>query len=118
MGYYDWTDLPYYYFMASQFAMSDRWFSPAPTNTNENRHYSYAATSTGHVYPWNGALSTSTTIWDELSAAGITWKVYVANPNASVFNQFASLTSKYASHMVPMQQYFDDLKAGTLPQVA
>jgi phospholipase C len=28
MGYYSGTDLPYYYFMASNFATSDRWFSP------------------------------------------------------------------------------------------
>jgi phospholipase C len=28
MGYYDNDDLPYYYFMATQFAISDRWFSP------------------------------------------------------------------------------------------
>ncbi|MGZ4814870.1 MAG: alkaline phosphatase family protein [Terriglobales bacterium] len=118
MGYYDWNDLPYYYFMASQFGISDRWFSPAPTNTNENRHYMYAATSTGHVYPWKGNPSTSTTIFDELEAAGVTWKVYVANVNATVFNQFESLKTKYPDHLVPMQQYFDDLKNGTLPRVA
>jgi phospholipase C len=118
MGYYDWNDLPYYYFLAAQFGMSDRWYSPVPTNTNENRHYMYAATSTGHVYPWKDSPSTSTTIFDELEAAGVTWKVYAANANASVFNQFASLKSKYTSHLVPMQQYFDDLKNGTLPQVA
>ena len=28
MGYYDQTFLNYYYYMASQFAVSDRWFSP------------------------------------------------------------------------------------------
>ena len=31
MSYYDGTDLPYYYFMASSFATSDRWFSPVMT---------------------------------------------------------------------------------------
>ena len=29
MSYYDGTDLPYYYFMASSFGTSDRWFSPS-----------------------------------------------------------------------------------------
>ncbi len=37
MGYYDGTDLPYYYFMASSFATSDMWFSPAMTRTQPNR---------------------------------------------------------------------------------
>jgi phospholipase C len=116
MGYYDFNDLPYYYFMASQFAMSDRWFAPAPANTNTNRHYMYAATSNGHVYPWTGGPSNSPTIWDRLQAAGISWKVYVANFNDSVFFEFAN-ASKYSDHIFPMQKYFDDIAAGTLPQV-
>ena len=33
MGYYDDSDLNYYYYMASDFATSDRWFSPAMTRT-------------------------------------------------------------------------------------
>src|SRR5438874_1564851 len=44
MGYYTSADLPYYYFMASQFATSDRWFAPAPTETEANRLYLVAAT--------------------------------------------------------------------------
>ena len=116
MGYYDQTDLPYYYFMASQFSMSDRWFSPASANTNPNRHYMYAATSDGHAYPWTGAASTSPTIWDRLTAAGITWAVYVADFNDTVFYEFAN-AQNYGDHIFPMQKYFDDLAAGTLPQV-
>lgn len=117
MGYYDYNDLPYYYFMASQFAMSDRWFSAAPANTNPNRHYIYAATSNGHAFPWTGAASNSTTIWDRLTAAGISWKVYIANFNDSVLFEFAN-SSKWGDHLFPMQKYFDDVAAGTLPQVA
>ncbi len=37
MGFYDDSDLPFYYFMASNFATSDRLFSPAPTRTHPNR---------------------------------------------------------------------------------
>ena len=116
MGYYDYNDLPYYYFIASQFAMSDRWFSPAPANTNTNRHYMYAATSNGHAYPWTGSASTSPTIWDRLTAAGISWKVYVADFNSTVFYEFIN-SSRYGDHIFPIQKYFDDLAAGKLPQV-
>lgn len=37
MGYYDQTFLNYYYFMASQFAVSDRWFSPVASKSTPNR---------------------------------------------------------------------------------
>ena len=117
MGYYDATDIPYYYFMASQFAMSDRWFAPVDSNTNANRHYVYAATSSGRVYPWKGAPDTHQTIFDLLQTKGITWKVYAASANASVFFQFQSL-SNMSDHIVGMDQLFKDLSAGTLPQVS
>ena len=37
MGYYDEDYLNYYYFMASQFAVSDRWFSPVASKSIDNR---------------------------------------------------------------------------------
>src|SRR5579871_44100 len=36
MGYYDGSDLNYYYFMASDFGTSDNWFHPAMTRTHPN----------------------------------------------------------------------------------
>jgi len=117
MGYYDASDIPYYYFMASQFAISDRWFAPAPTNTNANRHYVYAATSSGHAYPWSTAPDTHQTIFDLLQAKGISWKVYAVNPNASAFYEFQSLRGM-TDHIVPIAQYFSDVAAGALPAVS
>jgi phospholipase C len=82
LGYYDGGDLNYYYFMASNFATSDRWFNPAMTRTNSNRQYLIAATSQGYVYPigsnqYDQNRLTATTIFQELQSAGITWKIYV-----------------------------------------
>ena len=37
MGYYDEGFLNYYYYMASQFAVSDRWFSPVASKSIDNR---------------------------------------------------------------------------------
>ena len=37
MGYYDQGFLNYYYYMASQFALSDRWFSPVSSKSVSNR---------------------------------------------------------------------------------
>jgi len=84
MGYYDGGDLNYYYFMASNFATSDRFFSPVMTRTSPNREYLVAATSQGYAYPvgtdqQDSKLLTAPTIFQELQAANppITWKIYV-----------------------------------------
>jgi phospholipase C len=79
MGYFDWTDLNYYYFMASNFGTSDTWFAPLMDRTQLNRMYMLAATSAGHAYPLAAPETqlTSTTIFEALQNAGITWKIYV-----------------------------------------
>jgi phospholipase C len=118
MGYYDDTDLPYYYFMATQFAMSDRWFSPAMTNTPANRMYAVAATSHGVVNKPLVQLNIPT-IFDDLEQANISWKVYVPNfPNGTVLKGFTAYAKYLNTKIVPIAQYFTDLNSGTLPQVA
>lgn len=97
MGYYDGNDLNYYYFMASNFATSDRWFHPAMTRTHPNREYMIAGTSEGRAYPLDSGgddivndkpinqfqvLLSSPTIFQELQTAGVSWKIYV-NPVGS-----------------------------------
>ena len=123
MGHYDGTDLPYYYFMASNFATSDRWFSPVMSRTQPNRLYMLAATSAGHVYPPTTTL-TNQTIFDSLQAASVSWKVYVtdlthATPPVqdSTINMFAT-ASKYPSNIVPVSEYLTDVQNGTLPSVS
>jgi phospholipase C len=84
MGYYDGTDLNYYYYLASNFATSDNWFSPAMDRTQVNRLYFYAATSQGLAYPPGSFPSDSfplsaQTIFDSLNAAGVSWKIYATD---------------------------------------
>ena len=84
MGYYDDSDLNYYYFMASNFATSDRWFAPALDRTQINRMYLFAATSQGYAYPpgtdtADNAPLSAPTIFDELQSAGISWKIYTSD---------------------------------------
>jgi len=141
MGYWDGVDMNYDYFMATNFATSDRFVQPALSRTNINREYLAAATSGGYGFP-NGFDAqdtpqlTSTTIFQELDKAGISWKVYV-NPEGtgcagppylascliknSYFENFT-----YAQHVLlyspqniaPISEYFSDLANGTLPQFA
>ncbi|HMF92379.1 MAG TPA: alkaline phosphatase family protein [Candidatus Angelobacter sp.] len=87
MGFYTEHELNYYYFMASNFAMSDAFYSPNPTNTANNRMYALAATSQGTVHTPGGAEScpgariqaTSKTIFQLLSEHNISWKIYITD---------------------------------------
>ncbi len=82
MGYYDQTFLNYYYYMASQFALSDRWFSPVASKSTPNRIATVTGgTTQGLVYdPFkddniNGQLNIPT-IFGKLSKAGVSWRIY------------------------------------------
>ena len=81
MGYYDQDFLNYYYYMASEFAVSDRWFSPIASKSNPNRIATYSGGTTqglafdpgydDHV----GSLNLPT-IFKALDDAKVSWKVY------------------------------------------
>jgi phospholipase C len=140
MGYYDDTDLNYYYYMASQFSTSDRWFAPVMTRTSSNRDYLIAATSQGYVYPIgtdskDQNLLTAKPIFEVLQHAGISWKIYVnpentpcaSNPTAQCLLGYSyiqnfqwghTIPQNYPNKLVPISQYFTDVQNGTLPQVA
>ena len=145
MGYYDGTDLNYYYFMASNFATSDRWFHPAMTRTHPNREYLVAATSQGDAYPigtdnGDSQLLTATTIFQELQAAGVTWKIYVNPTNTGCdgppYDPACLLKTSYIKYFqwgqtiptnyphnigtigVPNSDFDNDIANGTLPSVA
>ncbi|HKW76952.1 MAG TPA: alkaline phosphatase family protein [Terriglobales bacterium] len=115
MGFYDQTDLPFYYFMASNFATSDRWFSPAPTRTHPNRFYWMAATSQGNIIPPQTQL-TAKPIFQELDNANISWKIYLAGKNT--YYSYFAYSNTHKTNVVPIAQYFTDVANGTLPQVA
>jgi phospholipase C len=81
MGYYDQGFLNYYYYMASQFALSDRWFSPISSKSIPNRIVTFSGgTSQGLAFdpgtndhlPQLGIA----TIFSELDQAKVSWKIY------------------------------------------
>jgi phospholipase C len=89
LGYYDQTDLPFYYELATQFATSDTWRSPIPANTIPNRMYLFAATSYGHAYPVsdpNDPVWQRPTIFRALTNAGITWRYYYQDDSVFLAN--------------------------------
>ncbi|HEY6270552.1 MAG TPA: alkaline phosphatase family protein [Terriglobales bacterium] len=87
MGYYTDHELNYYYFMAANFAMSDAFYSPNPTNTANNRIYAFGATSQGTVHTPGGKEScpgervqiSEKPIFQLLSENNISWKIYITD---------------------------------------
>jgi len=79
MGYWQQEDQPFYYSVARQFPVADRYFCSVLGPTFPNRRYLISATSLGMIndtvpgltdYPANG------TIFDRLDSAGVPWKNY------------------------------------------
>jgi phospholipase C len=138
MEYFTDADLNFYYFMASNFATSDRWFAPIMSRTQLNREFLFAATTGGHVYPLAqpyGALS-NTTIFEALQNAGITWKIYVNSTdtgcadtdskcldaisyiNMFTYNSTIVATPSLLANIASVTQLETDMANGSLPQVA
>jgi len=118
MGYYTDRELPYYYFMASRFATSDRFFSPILSRTPPNRVANMAASALGitNNIP-TGTTFQQQTIFHLLQNAGVSWKVYETSGN-TYLGYFQPFFANHKDRIVPIAQYFTDLTNGTLPQVA
>ncbi|MGN6799150.1 MAG: alkaline phosphatase family protein [Gaiellaceae bacterium] len=137
MGYYDGKDIPYYWNLADQYVLFDRFFSSATDGSGSNHFFWVGAyPADPHDVPKNGF--TRPTIFDELEKAGVSWKFYVSNYDpkitfrAHVVGDRSSQVvwvpllnyarfiddPKLAKHIVPLTQYFNDLHNGTLPSVA
>jgi phospholipase C len=122
MGYYTSSDLPSPYWFATQFATSDRWYTPAPVQTEDARLYAMAATSQGLVHPPQDTKTTLTakTIFQLLDAAGISWKIYSVDrqPDGKLITtlrNFQPYVGTVQDHIVPIDQFMTDLANNTLP---
>lgn len=133
MGYYTAADLPFYYWAATTFATSDRWFSPALTRTQPNRMYFLAATSNGFAFPGvvgdpnHPALNMgiAKSIFQLLEEKGITWKVYVTDnfvagdlKKMDTYENYFQWAFGFTDHFVDATTFATDAANGTLPQVS
>ena len=81
MGYYDQGFLNYYYYMASQFAVSDRWFSPVSSKSIPNRIATFTGgTTQGLAFdPGDDDHLPQLAIpsfFNELNTYNVSWKIY------------------------------------------
>ena len=140
MGYYDGSDLPYYWNIADRYTLFDRFFSSARSGSHLNRFYWVAGAPTPGATEQvpAGGYGEIPTIFDRLDASGVSWKFYVENydPRITVRSPgTGSLAGQptrvpllnYArfvddprlfGKIVDLSQYYVDLRNGTLPDVA
>jgi phospholipase C len=139
MGYYDRKDVPFYYALADAFTICDRYHCSVIGPTDPNRLYSMSATLDPDGQQGGPLLETLvarrqqymgrftwTTMPEQLSARGISWKVYTS-PQGGVFDNVLPYFQKFqtdpqlqALGMKPTYpaDFKADLKAGRLPQVS
>jgi phospholipase C len=133
MGFFTEQDLPYYYFMATQFATSDRWFSPVMNRTQLNRIFGLGGTDAGFIYPPGNTGTNDPTpfpaiknIFQLLEEAHITWRIYSAAGSEDLvglaahtyLSYFQPFATQHAGQIVSRSQFLTDVQNGTLPQVA
>jgi len=120
MGYYEQTDLPFYYDLASTFAISDRYFCSVLGPTYPNRMYLYGGTSFGIVTTDPSVLAPSgaANIFATMTDKGIDWKEYQSQIAASLIFPDTAKDSAIAAHVVDISEFAKDAAAGTLPAVS
>jgi phospholipase C len=142
LGYRDGRDLPYYWNLADQYTLYDRFFSSAGSGSFLNHIFWVTGTAAGghDGIPQHGFPNTLGTIFDRLEAKGVSWKFYVQNYEPRLTYRTLSLfpgnrdsqviwvplldipryldDPKLRSHIVDLDQYYLDLQRGTLPAVS
>ncbi len=124
LGYYDQTDLPFYYELATQFTTDDSWYSPVDTNTVPNRMYLFSGTSYGHAFVptnQNDVAWQQPTIFRAMTDAGVSWRYYYQD-NSVFLAQWADWNDpKIQGNVRNIQELYNDLASPNadqlLPQV-
>ena len=114
LSYYEQSDLPFYYWLASTYALNDRHFPAVRSGTFPNRDYLLLGTSDGVVDTGDYPHPDTPTIFDAFDRAGVTWRAY---SDGSLFSGSLGwdLTHKNTGRFA---DFIADLDGATLPQVA
>jgi phospholipase C len=119
LGYYTQADLPFYYFLASTYALADHYFASVRSGTFPNRDYLLLATS-GAVYTTQFSVwpdPSLPTIFDRLDAAGVSWGVYGDDhPLEETLNNPVK-NWEHLHPWNPVSKLLADLHDGTVPSV-
>ncbi len=141
MGYYNASNVPFYWNVADRYVLFDHFFSSSLGGSFLNHVY-WVAAGAGNAtqsVPVGGLKLT--TVFDRLQQAGVSWKFYVQNYDPTInYRTLPRLKNAnrasqavwsplldiprfldnpaLSSHIVDLSQYYTDLRNGTLPEVA
>lgn len=115
--------VPMMYGLAENFLVFDHWFCDVPSMTYPNRRFFQSATSGGYVTNHvpdigeNFSASNEKTIFNQLQSAKKSWKVYYPKRNVLSVSLLIDIDSlyQYHEHFVKIDEFFNDLTQGTLP---
>lgn len=127
INYYTQDQIRVFASMAENYVLFDRWFASVPGPTNPNRAYLTSGTSHGHgkndaAFGVYGLPQRS--IFQQLSENNITWMNYQNsttgpglgfNPDAA-FYSWTKSSGAADTNIAPLDKFYADAKAGTLPQ--
>jgi phospholipase C len=140
MGHYDDRDLPYYWNLADEYVLFDRFFTSAAAGSVWNHMFWVSGTPgnyDGDVIP-EGGFGDIPTIFDRLEERSISWKFYVQNYDPGInfrspgtgdrgsqlvwvpllnYPRFVD-NPTLSRHIVDLEEYYEDLARGTLPAVS
>jgi phospholipase C len=125
LWWYDERDIPFYYSLATTFAIADHYHSSVPGPTWPNRMFLYAATSFGWTHNELPDLSAYTfpardaVIFDELEKRHVDWNIYTEGPPGLATTLGTTIVSRWGRNPVlRMADFMAQAKAGKLPAVA
>jgi phospholipase C len=131
MGYWTGQDLPFTYALANTFPIGDRYFCSLLGQTDPNRRYLIAGTSTGMTddigVSANGVIPDASlilappggTIFNRLAQFNLSWRDYVTTyPLGATALLYPLNDLKAYVRMTKIEQFFTDAAAGTLPNFA
>jgi phospholipase C len=116
--------------LAREFAVCDQWFASVPGQTLPNRHFVHAATSNGQVSNSPNPQCDARTIFNVLQEAidrngrnDLSWKVYAGMDKGKFFSLTRLVLTQLQSprfdgHFLPIDKFYSDAAAGTLPSYA
>jgi phospholipase C len=118
MGYYDQSDLPFYYFLANTFALADRHFPSVLGPTYPNRDFLVLGTSDGiqctcSQFPRAGLPS----LMDALEKKGLTWAAYSEMNNPMENTLGTAWRDSHPASRHTVSDFKMALASGNLPAV-
>jgi phospholipase C len=140
MGHYDDRDIPYYWNVADEYVLFDRFFTSSNGGSLSNHMYWVTGApghGTGESVPVGG-FDEPLTIFDRLERKGVSWKFYVQNYDPRITFRSKTLGDRGSQvvwvpllnygriiddpemfrKIVPMEEFYEDVRRGTLPAVS